>query len=781
MFTHKLTKLLFTALTVLCIGGLFTACEKSDDETKTDPTAGGKTTEQQEVEMSDMDNFIEMSLKMEKMRLLFVKFFSNNWEGDLLAGPGAKSDPSEMYALLEEILDKKDQYSKAVKNLDNQGFFDKTATRGIWSATWDMIYYGWGSTAHNREQDILEVLNKSGIMGNEEQMRDLFNQTDHKKGETDYKQWFKNLVNGEYTNACPAIYRNWFTTGARISNYNEGPGVQTFFNYVDGKSKGNAIWEDAYKVGLEQVQKAGNFNVALWDTAMGGYIGKWQDANTIAEETAKLRQKILKGTASSKDIRRFVAGVGGVWVKEKLNDLFDFGTDEMDDDVKRLMLEMTENTLNTIAGEAEDWLIDKAMEESTDEKTLKDNDEAIIKVKNNDESQKPAVVIVTKEDGGMTLAGTDKNGNATIPVKPGKNTVTTITDDGKATKQPVDTKAGKNEVEAQPEENVEDPDFDIESDPEELIFDAGEDMQVVTVYTNYNFIKADSPDDWIEVGQNARNFFVSVKENTTGKDRKGTIYIYASENEKDIMKIHTINVIQRAPVDFGLDFIDFNKLHIVKMSGFSGVYALGKANTSIDNDELTITRESDGVYSVKARITDTQYIGAENVDVDPNYYVYPERPYGVYYDISFKVEVAEPWIMIDKNNFRLTDIHVKGNYKVIDEVYKADEYCEFDLYWSGMGIENIDTYDDGASGFAHLCTYNQEASMLDENNKQVEAEYPYEASKKEKTTRIQAIWGKDEKGNDIITGYKAKTETDNRNTTNCGDSGFMHYIELRWK
>ena len=88
MFTHKLTKLLFTALTVLCIGGLFTACEKSDDETKTDPTAGGKTTEQLEVEMSDMDNFIEMSLKMEKMRLLFVKFFSNNWEGDLLAGPG---------------------------------------------------------------------------------------------------------------------------------------------------------------------------------------------------------------------------------------------------------------------------------------------------------------------------------------------------------------------------------------------------------------------------------------------------------------------------------------------------------------------------------------------------------------------------------------------------------------------------------------------------------------------------------------------------------------------
>ena len=94
MFTHKLTKLLFTALTVLCIGGLFTACEKSDDETKTDPTAGGKTTEQQEVEMSDMDNFIEMSLKMEKMRLLFTRFCSNNYEGDLLAGAGDKSDPT---------------------------------------------------------------------------------------------------------------------------------------------------------------------------------------------------------------------------------------------------------------------------------------------------------------------------------------------------------------------------------------------------------------------------------------------------------------------------------------------------------------------------------------------------------------------------------------------------------------------------------------------------------------------------------------------------------------
>ena len=89
-----------------------------------------------------MDNFFELNLKMENMRLQFVKFMSNGWEGELLNGPGAKSDPMEMFELLEEILDKKDDYAKAINNLVNLGILDNVTTRGLETSAWDMIFNG---------------------------------------------------------------------------------------------------------------------------------------------------------------------------------------------------------------------------------------------------------------------------------------------------------------------------------------------------------------------------------------------------------------------------------------------------------------------------------------------------------------------------------------------------------------------------------------------------------------------------------------------------------------
>ena len=389
--TDKLRNWMFMALMVLCIGGLLTACDKKDDEENQSENSNKQQNNNASMEMSDMENFIEMSLKMEKMRLLFTRFCSNNYEGDLLAGAGDKSDPTEMYKLLEEMLDNKEKYLKAVKRLDQQGFFDHATTRGVWSVGWDMIYYGWGVTAHNREQDILDVLNNSKIMGNEEQMRDLFNKSSYKKGETDYKKWFTNLINHKYTNACPQIYQEWYEDGGGVSIYTNGPGVQTFYDYVDKhhEGNGNPIHQDAYRVGVEQALKAANFNVAVWDAATGGVVGKWQDVNTIIEETKRLRDKIRKGTATAKDYRRFVAGLGGVWTKQKLGEFI--GED----------LGVENGVVDAIVGETEDWLIDKAMEENTDDATAKANNEAIVKAKNTEteEANKPAVVIVYKEDG----------------------------------------------------------------------------------------------------------------------------------------------------------------------------------------------------------------------------------------------------------------------------------------------------------------------------------------------------------------------------------------------
>lgn len=118
---------------------LLTGCSKSDvnnsGDTEGDWAGWGTGVEsptlKQDFNKSDMDNFFEMNLKMENMRLQFVKFMSNDWEGTLLDGPGAKSDPMQMFELLEEILDKKDDYTQAINNLTSQGILDNVTTRSL--------------------------------------------------------------------------------------------------------------------------------------------------------------------------------------------------------------------------------------------------------------------------------------------------------------------------------------------------------------------------------------------------------------------------------------------------------------------------------------------------------------------------------------------------------------------------------------------------------------------------------------------------------------------------
>ena len=193
-------KISLTLLALISIM-LLTGCSKSDDNSsggaEGDWTGWGTgvepTTLKQDFNKSDMDNFFELNLKMENMRLQFVKFMSNGWEGELLDGPGPKSDPMKMFELLEEILDKKDDYTQAINNLTNQGILDNVTTRGLISSGWEMIVNGWGSTAKNRRIKILTMLEENKVMGNANAQQELFNALPEKlkKGETDAKKWFE--------------------------------------------------------------------------------------------------------------------------------------------------------------------------------------------------------------------------------------------------------------------------------------------------------------------------------------------------------------------------------------------------------------------------------------------------------------------------------------------------------------------------------------------------------------------------------------------------------------
>lgn len=682
-----------------------TACDSSDDSAggSTDwmEAATTSTTLRSDVSMSDIDNFVELNLKMENMHLQFAKFVSDGWQGDLYGGAGAHSDPTKMYELLEEILDKKDDYTRAIRNLENEGILDNVTTRGIIASGWDMIVNGWGSTAATRKDKVLDVLEKNKVMGDANAQEELFNSlpTKWKKGETNAQTWFKNLNNGEYNNLCPQLHQYWVTTGAGESS----GALAQYSEAAESMSSGNPIHEDAYKVGIEQTEKAASFNTSLWDEATGGYIGKWQDANTIIEETETLRKKIRDGSVSGNDIRKWVVGVGSIYAKEKISQWMpDVSGQDSDPDWVRIVRDMTQETMERASGETIDWLTERAMDEA--DKSAKDNDVSLTEIHNNIEKSggSPAVVIVKESDGKVTIGGADKKGETTVATQPGDKTITTVTKDGQRSTQEVQVEAGQNEVDAEPAPS----EATAEADPASLSFSSEGDGEVVTVYTNIKYIRANTKDSWIHVSRNAYNILITVDDND-GDVRKGSVLVELSQDKQTIVKTITIPVTQAAAPndDLSLSFLDADNLRVdmiyslqLNALGFN-TYDYESANrVHIPASDLKITKKSDTVWEAQGRcdISEIQISGDWNktssgLEIDES------KDYGLHFDMTFTIEAAEPvtydGYVIDKETFMLKNIKIKGYSKYSRDVYTGqnasftDVVEEFDWTISHLGQE----------------------------------------------------------------------------------------------
>lgn len=683
---------------LLTIAFCLSACDSSGDENSDidgDWSGWGQgsapSTLKSDVNISDMDNFLELNLKMENLKLQFAKFMSNGWQGDLYAGPGTKSDPTKMYELLEELLDKKDTYLKAAQNIDNQGILDNTTTgvtRGVLSSTYDMIFNGWGSTAKNRRMKILAMLAENKVMGNAAAQQELFNSLPAglKKGETNAKTWFNKLNQGEYDNACPQIHARWVNMGAGESG-NVGSALGQYYVAAETAAGGkNPLHLDAYKVGVEQTQKAMNVNVALWDTATGGYLGKWQDADVIMAESAKLSEKIRDGSATPADIRRWVSGVGTVYAKEKISELLpDVGDPDYDSDVTRILADLTDTGKSEMVDNLAEWMTENGIQSAENDAAA--NGISLMDIRNNIEnSGSSPTAIITKDDNGrLTISGTDKGGNSIYGTRPGNKTVTTVTRDGKRATQKANAKAGKNELQAQPGLEGE-YEWYIEVDPQQLVFDYTVDTEVMVVTTYAKYFSAKSKNEWIHVSTNGTNVIVKVDENDTGEIRDGTVIIGLSQDKETFPRTATVVVYQRAEPEAEdlASFIDFNNLSIERLhfyadtnvgtgdvmycningsnlTTYRGTAPWQNMNvTSFAARELTTRRISDNVYEV----TGSKVIPIDQGGwTDEDGLLSPQDPYGVFYDISFLIEAREPSTLIERNNFAVTNFKAKGYYK----------------------------------------------------------------------------------------------------------------------
>lgn len=134
--------------------------------------------------------------------------------------------------------------------------------------------------------------------------------------------------------------------------------------------------------------------------------------------------------------------------------------------------------------------------------------------------------------------------------------------------------------------------------------------------------------------------------------------------------------------------------------------------------------------------------------------------------------------MFDKNNFRLTDLRAKGYYKFIDDL-GHDYYMDFNCYFSGLGISDPMEFEDSNFKQATMDAENQDGEFYDvETDERVGSDYPFYVKLTGTVRWVNAIYGRDEHGHSIVTGYEPYAENISNESTSTNDAGL--FIKLRW-
>lgn len=774
---------MFMALMVLCIGGLLTACDKKDDEESkgTDPTPSGKTIVSKEYKdylastqmQSDVQTTIEGGMKLEALKWEMYKNFTNNFqlEGIKEYDPWNTPDWNHFYELATEFGQNADRYVEAMQNLYNNGMLTSNTPLTRVFTTIVGGYLKVKDTLYEGQEKVLNTMKQPGMNNNqkwEEMYNSLFYSQD-RLGCDNWRDWRNKLVNREagiiesteiFEQLCQ---RNTdFKLAATEAGYGNDPVAETT-RQVGGKLLEASV--DVYGSAA---------------ATGSGVIGLAKDAYDVVSATGDLVKSVKNG--DSQGVREAIGTYAGVIAGHVGGDKNNYAYTESFNAVQTAY----KNTIEKSLSEAE----------AAENGANADTGVGVIEVEDKDTKSPGNTVIVDGPDG-KTNIGLGKGGKTRVPTsETGTYKITTIDNTGdknttdlkidkKGTTTNLEVKTNESElIDAQEEDKY---DWDIEFDPEKLVVEAEGYHRVVTVITMYKSIKASSADNWIDVEVNGYNVHLDIKENTTGKERKGTINIYASDDGKNILKTATYDVTQLPYPDEGdgLAFMNFSKLRIDTIIGTGRVTAtmnnVWRAKTRFANDDLSISRVSDTKYKVSIHVVDHDHIymfDGEEKDPDPYYYVLPDRSYGAYYDLSFNIESVNPTIMFDKNNFRLTDLRAKGYYKFIDDL-GHDYYMDFNCYFSGLGISDPMEFEDSNFKQATMDAENQDGEFYDvETGERVGGDYPFYVKLTGTVRWINAIYGRDEHGYSIVTGYEPYAGNISNESTSTNDAGL--FIKLRW-
>ena len=540
----KTTARLFGVASLLALSLCFiTACGDDDEPDNGKPSlidadfeeVSSNSTYVSDVNMSDVDLLIDFAINCDLLDLEWIRFCSNDFKGDLLSGPGEYSDESFYLEVERDIMANADKYIDAMNRLVDDGIFDNTTTRGLKDAV--QTTGGWVlnfvTGAKDTQDKMRAILRDMGAFSDNQMQEDIFSclKEGSRGGYKDAHSFFVALNNSETNYEMLLSANQQFVQIDHGIKEIERPGYQTHTKWENSRDKLNVKdWRNRM---VDAGRDLGNKAIKVEETALDAMTGG-------GYSTAQKVDKKIKDTEET--LKKMFGGNPDKLTKEQVEE----GLNKRGIDKLKSWIPKTGNdNVDAIVKFAADKLGDMALKKDPTGEVAKKNGKTILDIKNNTDEKQNAI-IVTGDDGKVSVVIPDKDGNGTSVTNPGNKKITAVTKDGKrSTKETTAKKDSGKQTEEIVPPSTEKPNIKVTSSTS-LTFkatpneDKGENVKTINFTTNCKYVAVQKvatqkdDTDWITLKNNVKTgtVTVTVVPNTAKEKREAKLKLIGSNDKK---------------------------------------------------------------------------------------------------------------------------------------------------------------------------------------------------------------------------------------------------------
>ena len=621
--------------------------------------------------MSDIDLLVDFAINCDLLDLEWIKYMSNGFKGELMSGPGEYSDATDYFQIEYDILANSEAYLNAMERLANDGICDNTTTttRGLKDAAketglWVLDIF---TNVKKDNENLKATLRDMGAFGNKQMQEDVYKSTDNHGGYKDAHSFFVALNNGELVMASPQIMSD---LDDHLADHMEN-GSHTYEAWL--KSKEKLGIKDKYNRFVDRGKDLGNKAIkveeAMVDVVTGGGYSTAQKADQWAKDTQETVKKVFNGkldNITTEDVKEVAKKYTVDYLKGKMPKT---GNDNID------------NALEF----ATDKLGEVALKKDPTGDAAKDKGKTILNIKNNTGENLKAI-IVTGDDGKLSVVIPDKDGNGTSVTDPGNKKITAVTEGGKRSTKATTAKkdGGKQEEKIDPEPTG---DPKITASVSKVPFTANpkdnEKTATFTVTTNCKYFGVKAKDDpkWLTLKKDTKagTVTVTVTPNSDQEPREAKIIIAGSNDKKTTVIQTEVLVTQEAPkpgkLSVSSDLIEFD------YEGGSNFTVI----TCEGYEKLAVEVAADSKDWLSATIKSTA-AGNEIVSITAK----PNESFKRTAVITLRAGNADK---LTKDNSEAIEITIEQAGKPVGKMELESSYVEFEDYKAGrqtIGVINAD-------------------------------------------------------------------------------------------